>query len=276
MAVGSLVLSFAAGVLWILSRCVLPILPVMLGAAASQQKAGPVALAARLSIWIMPDFRRSRPQQRRLVAGSEPQSAAASPSEPSAIARQVRRHDWSSLMVRAQEDDRQAYQTLLQEITPYLRALAARIFRSPDDIEDAVQDVLLAVHSVRRTYDPSRPFGPWLVAIAKRRIIECLRRNMRARARQTKFTIERETFLPVAANLGSTLHDFSADEAALYAALGELSADQRQAIHLLKIKEMSLKEAAAASGRSVNALKVATHRGIARLRKLLVPPGDAT
>jgi len=84
--------------------------------------------------------------------------------------------DWSGLMVCAQDGDRRAYRALLEDVTPYLRALAARCFKAPGDIEDAVQDVLLTVHAVRHTYDSGRPFGPWLVAIANRRIIDRLRR----------------------------------------------------------------------------------------------------
>ena len=48
---------------------------------------------------------------------------------------------WSGLMARAQDGDRQAYRALLEDVTPYLRALAARRFKAPGDIEDAVQDV---------------------------------------------------------------------------------------------------------------------------------------
>jgi RNA polymerase sigma-70 factor (ECF subfamily) len=79
-------------------------------------------------------------------------------------------------MARAQSGDRQAYRRLLDEITPYLRSLAVKSHRDPRDIEDTVQDVLLSVHSIRHTYDPARPFGPWLVAIAHRRIVDRLRR----------------------------------------------------------------------------------------------------
>jgi RNA polymerase sigma-70 factor, ECF subfamily len=60
----------------------------------------------------------------------------------------------------------------------------------------------------------------------------------------------------------------------LHEAIENLPPDQRQAIKLLKLKEMSLKEAARASGRSVAALKVATHRAVGNLRKLLRPPGE--
>jgi RNA polymerase sigma-70 factor (ECF subfamily) len=170
-------------------------------------------------------------------------------------------------MARAQDGDRHAYRALLEDMTPYLRTLAARCFREPSDAEDAVQDVLLTVHAVRHTYDPGRPFGPWLVAIANRRIIDRLRRHIRARSREIELSSEHETFSPDAANF--QFEDTSADSAALHAAIATLAPDQRMAISLLKLKEMSLKEAALATGRSVSALKVATHRAIKSLRKRL-------
>ena len=178
-----------------------------------------------------------------------------------------RARDWSGLMARAQDGDRHAYRALLEDMTPYLRTLAARCFREPSDAEDAVQDVLLTVHAVRHTYDPGRPFGPWLVAIANRRIIDRLRRHIRARSREIELSSEHETFSPDAANF--QFEDTSADSAALHAAIATLAPDQRVAISLLKLKEMSLKEAALATGRSVSALKVATHRAIKSLRKRL-------
>jgi RNA polymerase sigma-70 factor, ECF subfamily len=177
------------------------------------------------------------------------------------------RRDWSGLMARAQDGDRHAYRTLLQDVTPYLRALASRCFKDPRDTEDAVQDVLLTIHAVRHTYDPGRPFGPWLVAIANRRIIDRLRRETRTRLREVELLPEHETLLPGAANFHS--EEAPASDAALHAAITALPRDQREAISLLKLKEMSLKEAALASGRSVSALKVATHRAIKSLRKRL-------
>ncbi|MEJ0067409.1 MAG: sigma factor [Pseudomonadota bacterium] len=76
---------------------------------------------------------------------------------------------WAALMARAQAGDRAAYHRLLTEITPYVRSIAARYHRTREDVEDAVQDVLLSVHTIRHTYDPERPFGPWLATIADRR-----------------------------------------------------------------------------------------------------------
>ena len=101
--------------------------------------------------------------------------------------------DWSILMARAQGGDGEAYRRLLVAIAPYLRSLALRHHRDPGDVEDTVQDVLLTVHAIRHTYDPTRPFGPWLLAIARRRIIDQLRRQGRTRAREVALDLE-ETF----------------------------------------------------------------------------------
>jgi RNA polymerase sigma-70 factor, ECF subfamily len=174
--------------------------------------------------------------------------------------------DWSRLMARAQDGDRQAYGALLQDITPYLRSIAVRCFKQQSDVEDAVQDVLLTVHAVRQTYDPARPFGPWLVAIANRRIIDRLRRETRSKAREIALSAEHETFSDPASNLEWQDRLATAE---LNEALEKLSPEQRQAVTLLKLNELSLKEAATASGRSVASLKVATHRAIKRLRELL-------
>jgi len=178
--------------------------------------------------------------------------------------------DWSRLMARAQDGDREAYRALLEGITPYIRSLAARCFKLPSDAEDAVQDVLLTVHLVRHAYDPGRPFGPWLVAIANRRIIDRLRRDTRRKTREVALSADHETFADPATNLPGD----SPDEAALVQAIERLPPDQRQSIRMLKLNEMSLKEAAAASGRSIPALKVATHRAIKSLRRMLKQQSD--
>jgi RNA polymerase sigma-70 factor (ECF subfamily) len=173
--------------------------------------------------------------------------------------------EWSALMSKAQDGDRDAYRTLLTEIEPYIRSLATRYLSRSADLEDAVQDVLMAVHSVRQTYDPGRPFGPWLVAIANRRIIDQLRRHTRHQRHEVEISAEHETFAAPPANL----YGSSSVEVTLVGAIDKWPPDQRDAIRMLKLKEMSLKEASQASGRSVTALKVATHRAIKNLRKLL-------
>jgi len=180
--------------------------------------------------------------------------------------------DRAMLMARAQAGEREAYRRLLEDITPFIRALAARRLHDASEVEDAVQDVLLTVHMIRHTYDPARPFAPWLAAIANRRIIDRLRRQMRRNLRQTTLSSKQETFSAPEANLG----DAGLDAVALRAAIERLPPGQRQAIKLLKLGEMSLREAATASGMSIVALKVATHRALATLRKALESPRRST
>jgi RNA polymerase sigma factor (sigma-70 family) len=171
---------------------------------------------------------------------------------------------WSALMARAQDGDGEAYRRLLEEITPYLRALAARHRPLSGEVEDAVQDILLTVHAIRHTYDPSRPFGPWLVAIARRRIIDRLRRRER-RAAEVAFGPEHETI----AAIGPNLYALLAGRRGLREAIDRLPPGQRRAVLLLKLYGLSLKEAASESGMSVAALKVASHRGLKALRAML-------
>ncbi len=167
-------------------------------------------------------------------------------------------------MVLARGGDGAAYRKLLVGVTPYLRAIASRAHRNSSDAEDTVQDVLLTLHAVRHTYDASRLFKPWLAGIARHRVIDRLRALGRASAREVAFELEHKAF--PAAEVNETL-SFEAQD--LHLAIRALPPGQRQAVTLLKLQEKSLKEAAAASGMSVGALKVATHRGIAALRTLL-------
>lgn len=176
----------------------------------------------------------------------------------------TRDSDWAILMAHAQDGDRSAYQRLLREITPYLRSLAARRHRDPSDIEDAVQDILLTVHAIRHTFDPTRPFGPWLVTIANRRFIDRLRRQGRRRGRETPLMPEHETFSEPQANL-----EERTDRHELEKAISELPPMQRKAVQLLTLNEMSLKEASTASGMSIASLKVNVHRAVKSLRKIL-------
>ena len=178
--------------------------------------------------------------------------------------------EWAALMARAQDGDQAAYRRLLTEILPYLRTVARGYHRGPADVEDAVQDALVTLHTVRQTYDPARPFKPWLAAIARRRAIDRLRRVRRTRGRETVLEPEHETNLADETNRETE----GGDTRALRAAVEQLPPGQRQAVTLLKLQEKSLKEAAAESGMSVASLKVATHRAMKSLRSILAGERD--
>jgi len=169
-------------------------------------------------------------------------------------------------MAAAQAGDSAAYARLLREILPYIRAIVRRHHAAPDRLEDVVQDVLLTIHRVRHTYDPSRPFSAWLGAIAHRRSVDALRRKARTDASETFSPIAYETYADPAANKDISAHE---DNAVLAEAIAALPPGQRQAVELLRLREMSLVEASAASGQSVGALKVSLHRAIRALQRVL-------
>lgn len=177
------------------------------------------------------------------------------------------------LMRAAQGGDADAYRALLTAVTPRIRRIvrARRGFLGTADTEDLVQDVLLSVHAVLATYDPSRPFMPWLLAIVRNRLADAARRHGRQRAHETQLDDVQVTFADVATN---TTDEGIGDLEALEQAIHTLPAGQRQAIELLKLQEMSLKEASATTGTSVAALKVATHRAIVSLRRILGVSSD--
>ena len=165
-------------------------------------------------------------------------------------------------MAAAQDGDRAAYERLLHEILPFIHALAARQHRAPDRIEDVAQEVLLTIHRVRHTYDPSRPFSPWLAAIARRRSIDLLRRRGRIEAAETSDPEAYETFA-AAANTQDEERDA---KTALGRALAGLPPGQRQALELVKLSELSLADASRLSGKSVGALKINVHRALKTLK----------
>jgi RNA polymerase sigma-70 factor (ECF subfamily) len=143
---------------------------------------------------------------------------------------------------------------------------AQRSFLQIEDLEDLVQEILLSVHGVRATYDPQRPFVPWLLAITRNRLADAGRRHARSTAHEIHVDNLAVTFSDDSTNTDMD----SFDVTDLRKAIEALPPIQRDAIQMLKLGEMSLKEAADTSHTTVGALKVATHRAMMALRKMLV------
>lgn len=173
---------------------------------------------------------------------------------------------WSQWMAQAQGGDGAAYQKLLAAVVPLLRAIIGKRINDPDKTEDVVQEVLISVHKNRHTYDPNMTFTPWLSTIAQRRTVDALRKIYRLNDRETLVDEYPETFLSDETNTSPEDDLVFALGDELHRALDTLPAGQRIAVDLLKLREMSLKEASQASGMSVAALKVAMHRALKSLR----------
>jgi RNA polymerase sigma factor (sigma-70 family) len=174
----------------------------------------------------------------------------------------------AALMRAAQGGGADAYAELMQELAGRVRRIVRRrrAFLEHADVEDLVQDVLLSVHAVRATYDATRPFLPWVLAITRNRLADAARRYARHGAHEVVIDDLDVTFFSERTN---TMEATYGDPAALKEAIADLPSGQRSAIEMLKLREMSLKEAAAASGTSIGALKVATHRAMDALRRKL-------
>jgi RNA polymerase sigma-70 factor (ECF subfamily) len=163
------------------------------------------------------------------------------------------------LMVAAQGGDAAAYRELLRAVALRLRAfLRRRMTRLPDDVEDLVQETLLAMHNQRHTYDPSQPVTAWLHAIARYKLVDLLRRRARHEALNDPIDDVDAVLLAVDAREGGVQRD-------LAALLGRLPERQRLPIVLMKLEGLSVIETAQRTGMSPSAVKVGVHRGMKAL-----------
>ena len=178
------------------------------------------------------------------------------------------------LMVLAQAGDEAAYADLLGQVAAIARAVIRNRVRTfqPTDVEDVVQDVLMALHMARATYDPARPFMPWLMTILQSRLVDRLRKIQRISSNEV--TVDALPEVPPVGRVDWNAREYG-DAEHLRREIGGLPATQRRAIEMLKLRELSLKEASAESGLSTGNLKVLVHRAIKTLRSRLVAAHDA-
>jgi RNA polymerase sigma-70 factor, ECF subfamily len=163
------------------------------------------------------------------------------------------------LWLCAQAGDEAAYREALTCIAGRLRAyFGRRMLSLPDDVEDLVQETLLALHLQRGTYDPALPVGAWVHAIARHKLVDLWRRRGRRELLHEPLDDLDERFHPVVQDELPTRRD-------LLVLLDSLPAAQRQAIVLTRIEGLSMAEASLRTGVSVSALKVQVHRGLKRL-----------
>ncbi|HVE20792.1 MAG TPA: sigma-70 family RNA polymerase sigma factor [Acidocella sp.] len=157
-------------------------------------------------------------------------------------------------MEAAQAGDAVAYRRLLGEIGPWLKRYYSRRL-PPFMVDDVSQEVLLAVHAKRHTYDPERPFIAWLAAIARYKWIDSIR------SLQSNATVPLDDELAAPGNDESTV----TSAWTLEKLLGTLKPAQAEVIRLVKLEGRSVEEASRATGQSASLVKVNIHRGLGRL-----------
>lgn len=169
---------------------------------------------------------------------------------------------WALLMRAANAGDAHAYQRLLREVTPVLRAAARRGLApagmADTDAEDVVQETLLAIHLKRQSWDEEARFGPWLQAIARHKMIDVLRR----RGRRVSLPID--DFLEVLADGASEPAMLTSD---VERHLEELPPGQRMVVHAIAVDGASIGDVAARFSMTSGAVRVALHRGLSSLAR---------
>lgn len=163
------------------------------------------------------------------------------------------------LWLAAQTGDEQAYVKALSLIAQTLRRFfARRLGRLDSEVEDAVQEALLAIHLKRSTYSADYPVSAWVFGIARHKLADVWRRWGHTGQWQETLDDLDELEAPGQANDGEARMD-------LTGLLNQLPAKQAAAIRLTKLEGLSLEEASAQTGASVAALKVQVHRGLKTL-----------
>jgi RNA polymerase sigma factor (sigma-70 family) len=175
----------------------------------------------------------------------------------------AREADWTAWMQAAMSGDAGAYHQFLVSVTPHLRAMARHRCRavgvSEGDAEDIVQEVLLAIHLKRGTWDRSRPIGPWIAAIVRNKLIDALRR----RGRHAVVPIE-----DVIETLGAEDHTDGASSREIDGLLKQLKVRQRDIVKSISINGSSVRETADRLQMTEGAVRVALHRALKTLAAL--------
>lgn len=193
--------------------------------------------------------------------------AAVPPGARGAAAEPLR---WRELMAAAQAGDAQAYRVLLTECVPLIRRMSRQAGADANSTDDVVQDTLVTIHRARHTFDPARPFIPWLRAIVQRRAIDARRRTGRHASRELHVPLAYDSHPDPAAGAEQRVTE-QGRAARLAEAVALLPPGQREALEQLGLQERSLRDVSASTGRSVGALKVNLHRALRSLRTILGP-----
>ena len=164
-----------------------------------------------------------------------------------------------SLMLPSLAGDASAYRVFLDELTAHLRSyLRRRLGGLPDEVEDLLQELLLAVHNKRHTYDPKQPLTAWVQAIARYKLVDLLRRRSRGDVLTDPLEERDQVFATTANNAAEAQYDVAK-------LLRGLPDRQRLPILYVKIEGASVTDTAVRTGMSESAVKVGIHRGLKAL-----------
>lgn len=166
------------------------------------------------------------------------------------------------LMVRYQQGDAVAVETLVTKLSPTLLRFCSGPGMSLSDAEDVLQDCWLRIHRARHTYLASEPLLPWIFAVARHARLDAYRRRRRLGSREVLVA-----GTPEPASAAPAL------DSGVMELVNQLPDGQREVILMLKIVGMSLEEVARATSSTAGAIKQKAHRAYAALRRMLAAEG---
>jgi RNA polymerase sigma-70 factor (ECF subfamily) len=171
---------------------------------------------------------------------------------------------WAELMRAANRGDAKSYHRLLTELAPMLRGAARRGFArygvSPEDVEDVVQETLLALHLKRQTWNEAQPLVPWLLAIARNKLVD----NLRRRGRRVHLPIDEISDTLAAEEQVGDMNGVDAERL-----MARLKGRQRDIVLAISIEGASARQVAERLGMTEGAVRVALHRSLRSLAKAL-------
>jgi RNA polymerase sigma-70 factor (ECF subfamily) len=164
-----------------------------------------------------------------------------------------------SLMLQGLAGDAAAYRMFLDELATHVRSFLRRRLKGlPDEVEDLLQELLLAVHNKRHTYAPKQPLTAWVQAIARYKLVDLLRRRSRSDLLTDSLDEDDQVFATTANDAAEARYDVAK-------LLRGLPDRQRLPIQYVKIEGASVTDTAVRTGMSESAVKVGIHRGLKAL-----------
>lgn len=172
-----------------------------------------------------------------------------------------------ALFLSGRQGDQRAYQSFLIWCAGFVRSILQSInFKWGDglanELDDILQEVLMAVHSKRHTFSEDLPVEPWVATIARFKAID----HLRAKKRAVDQLVNDELWKSAVDRVSLTMAEEIFARGDIEVILGQLSDDQRELIRLTKIEGFSTKETALRLGISESAVKVGVHRIIKKLQ----------
>jgi RNA polymerase sigma-70 factor (ECF subfamily) len=166
-----------------------------------------------------------------------------------------------ALLLAGLAGDNASYAHFLRDITPILRRVIARRIIDAD-VEDVLQEVLISVHKARHTYDGARPVMPWIIAIARFRITDHLRKHYTSRRHQT---VDISTLENILIDVTGNADDRESIDDLLH----DVPTRQRTILTLMHVEGYTAKQVGERLNMKESAVKIAAHRAVKQIRKAL-------